>query len=487
MDKQKYLNILNNDINRFISNYLIDGNLDELNEADKVSQYITDSFPYLSILHLIHSNYDSFEVKKFVQNYKSELEDESNQLRLLLGYFLCDKNELDLLKFQLDEFRKDNQEKSAEIQLQNEEIINIKNQKQILEHDIEVLHSENDKLIKKIDELEIKLKESLSYSNQSSKPKEVSRDNTTVRMPSDLIDMGTSVLWRSCNLGAEKGFEDGDIFSWGAMNSAEYFGSDVWGYKQVIKKNISGLEKFDVARSILGEGYRIPSVKEWQELMEICEYKLRVIAIKGRKYVKLVSTKTNNQLLLPIIGHVESEVCNDDYAQYWTSEQYTGKSSYICQINETGWALTYVPKWCGLPIRPVFDKSNKPLVLDDIDRFRLQANATNQSIQIAAQKLIGSLFYTRSTATANIPSKKYPAKSEINESTIFNLLIKDCLPYGKSVFEGDMVCDINLDLKKLNKILEEGYSIKPLIYENIKKIRLKDLKALILMVLSKKA
>lgn len=106
--------------------------------------------------------------------------------------------------------------------------------------------------------------------------------------------------------------------------------------------------------------------------------------------------------------------------------------------------------------------------MDDIDRTRLQTIDSIQRVQIAAQQSIVSLFGSKTTT--KIPSKKYPSKSEINESTIFNLLIKDCLPYGKSVFEGDIIWDINLDLRKLNKILEEGYSIKPLNYENIKKL-----------------
>lgn len=481
MDKQKYLNILNTDINRFIS-YLIDDNLDGLDDADKVNLYITDSFPYLSILHLIHSNFDSKEVDNFIINHESVLVEETKQLRLLLGYFLCDNKELEALKLQLNLFKKEKEEKATEIHLLKEELTKTKIEKETLEKDIKILKDENGTLVRKIADLKNKSKESASEPSLGSHSNEVTNGNVSGDIPSDLIDMGTSVLWRSSNLGAEKGFEEGDYFSWRALSCAEYFGSDVWGYKQVIKKNISGLEEFDVVQSILGEGYRIPTVKEWKELMEICEHKLRVITIKGRKYVKLISAKTNNQLLLPIIGHVESEVCYDEFAQYWTSEQYSGKSSYICQIHETGWALTYAPKWWGLPIRPVFDKSNKPLVLDDIDRTRLQAIDTIQRVQITAQQSIASLFGSKTTA--KIPSKKYPAKSEINESTIFNLLIKDCLPYGKFVFEGDIIWEINLDLKKLNKILEEGYSIKPLNYENIRNIRLKDLKALILMKLS---
>lgn len=481
MDKQKYLNILKNDIERFISNYLIDGNLDELDDADKVNLYITDSFPYLSILHLIHSNFDSKEADNFTKKHVSVLADETKQLKLLLGYFLCDNTELEQLKHRLALSLKENEEKATEIHLLNEELTNIKNQKQALEKGKEILNQEIKKLVKKIAELESGRNKTVSNPTNGPNPKDLDNENTTEIIPSDLIDMGTSVLWRSSNLGAEKGFEEGDYFSWGALNSAEYFGSDVWGYKQVIKKNISGIHEFDAAQSILGEGYRIPTVKEWEELMRVCDFKSRTVSIKGRKYAKLVSSITNKQLLLPIIGHIEADMCQNEYAQYWTAEQSTGKSAHICQIHENNLDMTYAPKWCGFPIRPVFDKSNKPLVLDDNDRMRIQIEDSNKRIHVSVQNVISSLFPSRNTSS--IISKKYPAKSDINESNIFNMLIKECLPYGKHVFEGDIISNVNLDLKKLNTILKDNYSVGPLIYDNIKHMRIKDLKSLILMKL----
>jgi hypothetical protein len=86
---------------------------------------------------------------------------------------------------------------------------------------------------------------------------------------------------------------------------------------------------------------------------------------------------------------------------------------------------------------------------------------------------------------SNTSKRKYPAKSGINESNIYEILIKDCLPYGKHIFEGDIIRDINLDLNKLNEILAENYSLKPLTYGNIMSMRFKDLKALLLSRLSK--
>lgn len=481
MDKQEYLNVLNTDINRFIS-YLIDGYLDGLDDADKVNLYITDSFPYLSILHLIHSNFDSKEADNFIKSYQSILADETHQLRLLLGYFLCDNTELEQLKHRLALSLKENEEKTTEIHLLNEELTNIKNQKQALEKGKENLNQENKKLVKKIAELEAGRNKIVTISTTEPNSKDLDNDNTKEIIPSDLIDMGTSVLWRSSNLGAEKGFEEGDYYSWGALNSAEYFGSDVWGYKQVKKKNISGIHEFDAAQSILGEGYRIPTVKEWEELMRVCDFKSRTVSIKGRKYAKLVSSITNKQLLLPIIGHIESDVCQSDYAQYWTAEQSTGKSSHICQIHETNWDVTYAPKWCGLPIRPVFDTQVKTKD-KEISTLPLPSESViasvSQRIQNTAHE-IGKRFF--SSALTN--SKRYPAKKDINESNVYNLLIKDCIPSGKYVFEEDLVRNISLDLKKLNEILITNYFVGPIAKMTIYNMRFKQFKQFLVRLLS---
>lgn len=496
MDRQKFLNLLNNDIDLFISNYLIDGNLDGLSGVDDVSVYITDCFPYLSTFYLILSNFDSIESKKFIERHGSKLEEETNLLKAKLGHLLYHKNEVDLIKQKLEDSEKGNEAKRILIQLLNDDISTLKTDNRLQEQKIIELQDENNELVRKISELELRLKEI----SQSSAPdycpvnnNNEDRDCAALVTSSDLIDMGTSVLWRAYNLGSENILEDGDYYSWGALNNAEYFGKSVWGYKQVIKKSISGLSDCDAARSILGDGYRIPTVQEWKELLDICAYKPQKITFKGRNFVKLVSTKTNNTLLLPFIGHMEADICNNRLAQYWTSEQDTGKSSFIIQFSNSVWDVIPASKWFGMSIRPVYDSSCKPKSKASVDRINsvIQAGAqlaVTQTIpNVVGQALASglSIALRKHIIPSNGSYRKYPNTNEINESNIFNYIIKDCIPYGKYVFEGDLVRDINLDLNKLNKILNENYSIQPLLFGSIASMRLKDLKALILSKLSR--
>lgn len=491
MDRQKFLDLLNTDIKIFISNYLIDGNLEGLSAADDVNLYVTDCFPYLSTLYLVSSNYDSFESKRFIEKHKSKLEEETIELKARLGYFLYNKEDIDELKHMLEVSQNENEGKQILIQLLNEDISTLKNKNQQQEQTIITLQEENNNLTQKISALERKLKEESQKPVQEYHPVDENkgnRSNLENALFSDLIDMGTSVLWCAYNLGAENNLDDGDYYSWGALNKAEYFGKNVWGYKQVIKKNISGQSDCDAARSILGDGYRIPTVEEWKELLAVCNYDSQKVTIKGRNFVKLVSTKTNNTLLLPFIGHMESDVCNSLLAQYWTSEQDTGKSSFICQFHDSGWDFTSVPKWYGSPIRPVYAPINVSKATGRISQHIQRTSAQIRAAAIAthasdaAQRILSNLWMKPESSN---PKRKYPVKSSINESNIFEILIKDCIPFGKYVFEGDVIRDINLDLNKLNKILEENYSLKPLTYGNIMSMRYKDFKALLLSRLSK--
>lgn len=355
---EKYVDIINEDIKRFIKNYLISGQLEDVCGMSNLEEYIPSKFPYLSILYLLKQSSPGPFVSDFIRKFENHLNQESNQLKELLGYFLCDKKELDKLQEELELSQKENEEKKTEIRLLNEDIEILKGKNQSQEQKILTLQDENNNLIHKISELKLKLNEASHSPTHEYPRKDKDKDGGDYAASgecSDLIDMGTSVLWRAYNLGAENILEDGDYYSWGALNNAEYFGKSVWGYKQVIKKSISGQPDCDAARSILGGRYRIPTVQEWKELLAVCDYKSQKITCQGRNFVKLDSSKTNNSLLLPFIGHMEGDICNKQIAEYWSSEQDTGKSSLIFQFRDSCWDMKSAPKWYGLPIRPVCD------------------------------------------------------------------------------------------------------------------------------------
>lgn len=74
------------------------------------------------------------------------------------------------------------------------------------------------------------------------------------------VDLGLSVQWAACNLGANTPWDEGDKFEWG--NQSDY-----------APENICGTS-YDQATQRLGEPWRLPTKEEAQELLSKCRWHL---------------------------------------------------------------------------------------------------------------------------------------------------------------------------------------------------------------------
>ena len=99
----------------------------------------------------------------------------------------------------------------------------------------------------------------------------------------ELIDLGlpSGTKWAACNIGANKPTEFGDYFAWGdtsAKNNyvgrtCETYDLDIYSLKMedyVNRRNVLA-DNYDAAAYILGEGWRIPSGEQAQELIDNCD------------------------------------------------------------------------------------------------------------------------------------------------------------------------------------------------------------------------
>ena len=94
----------------------------------------------------------------------------------------------------------------------------------------------------------------------------------------DMVDLGLSVKWAAFNLGASKPGSDGLFFCWGELSEKQY--SHTYNYKYYdpltddvvdIGSNICGTE-YDAAHVLWGDGWRMPTAAEIQELIEQCTW-----------------------------------------------------------------------------------------------------------------------------------------------------------------------------------------------------------------------
>lgn len=89
------------------------------------------------------------------------------------------------------------------------------------------------------------------------------------------VDLGLSVNWATCNVGANTPEEEGTLFVGGQVE--EYPSHVTSKYLRDLKKRIlihtqeySGNPDYDAATRYMGSPYRIPKAHEWEELLSRC-------------------------------------------------------------------------------------------------------------------------------------------------------------------------------------------------------------------------
>ena len=185
------------------------------------------------------------------------------------------------------------------------------------------------------------------------------------------VDLGLSVKWGSCNLGAALPEDYGDRYAWGELEPKKSYSWD--NYRLCKDGNEYSLTKYntstnrgpvdnkvvlessdDVARKLLGGTWRVPTKEEQEELIKNC---LWTWAGNGYK----VTSKTNGKsIFLPTPGRQYHD--SIEYPQagfYWSSTLYQ-KYSYCCDswlfyMDADEVEMIGNQRFNGLSIRPVME------------------------------------------------------------------------------------------------------------------------------------
>lgn len=178
------------------------------------------------------------------------------------------------------------------------------------------------------------------------------------------VDLGLSVLWATCNVGAEEPEEYGNYYAWGEVETKNnytqhnYF-RDVYSayYFNSIGSDISGSEDYDVARKNLGSPWRMPTVSEASELINKCSWSRSTLNNVAGFVVK---GPNGNTIFIPAAGsNVEGTVYSGSYANLWSSEP-NSPTDYMCYrifANQSGAEVSTFPGFYGCTVRPVCDKN----------------------------------------------------------------------------------------------------------------------------------
>ena len=210
---------------------------------------------------------------------------------------------------------------------------------------------------------------------------------TTVKIPFSKfhVDMGLSVKWGACNLGATDPIDGGDYYAWAELEpyytpghagdytcsswktgktgynwgsyKYHYSGENEPGWKWMIKYTVEdgqyggrwwtyntvkgrwdfigdGLDTLepgdDAARQTNGEGWRMPTAAEWQELMDNCTWTWNEDYYNnGIMVTSTVPGYESAKIFLPVVGWREDNKLNEKYGwgAYWSSTINSHNSS----------------------------------------------------------------------------------------------------------------------------------------------------------------
>lgn len=186
---------------------------------------------------------------------------------------------------------------------------------------------------------------------------------------SGAVDLGLSVLWSACNVGADSPEEYGGYYAWGEIEEKELYDWNTYKWSNgegtsLIKycshsaygmvDNKTNLEpEDDVACVKLGDEWRMPTSNEVYELRYNCTWEWTEInGIKG----ELVTASNGNSIFLPAAGICYGKDLYDrrgSRVYYWSATTNGMNCAYYLHRGDK-MMLSYEDyRYRGFPIRPV--------------------------------------------------------------------------------------------------------------------------------------
>lgn len=186
----------------------------------------------------------------------------------------------------------------------------------------------------------------------------------------DPVDLGLSVKWASVNVGAGEPTGIGTFYAWGdtekqgltggswrnykwcdgsedTMN--KYCTDTYWGY--VDNKTTLDLED-DVAHVLWGDGWRMPTMEEFQELVDKCTWRwLSVEGVNGYR----ITGPNGNKIFMPATSG--SPFYGENiYGNYWSStlDESSSDNALICTFyEEHSYGIAGTVRYTSCAVRPV--------------------------------------------------------------------------------------------------------------------------------------
>jgi len=241
---------------------------------------------------------------------------------------------------------------------------------------------------------------------------EIKSFNTVaIQLVTKYVDLGLSVNWATCNVGAEKPEDLGDYYAWGETETKSKYN---WNTYKWYVNGSPTLAKYDgedshipnpldqeddVANVLWGGNWQIPTPGQFQELMENtnCEWVAQG-DMNGYKITSKIEGYTDKSIFIPAKLDKSGSYLYYASSQYWLNDGW-GKGAQTIQIinreyNDMGLVLNSAERCRNCYVRPVCKSETwKGITSVELDHDTIIALQDYLHFELFADAKIDSVSY----------------------------------------------------------------------------------------------
>lgn len=167
------------------------------------------------------------------------------------------------------------------------------------------------------------------------------------------VDLGLSVYWCAYNVGAQSPEELGNHYAWGETDTKSTYSRDTY-HINTKYNDIRGYDIYDAARVNMDDAWRMPTKKEYEELISKCKWSYFVYkGVSGYR----VTGPNGKSIFFPLAGAKEDALGDftNQVGYYWSSNIFEDdrNDAWLLELTSSNYAIDFNPRYTGCSIRAV--------------------------------------------------------------------------------------------------------------------------------------